>query len=155
MDWYSRYVVSWDMDETLEMPFVLSAVDQALSRNVDGSFTMREDFRDGHFVTIAGTSPGACETGTPHGTTIRAGVRGEFHGFVAGPVAGGTFQPAGGCPAPCNGTKFVSIHFGSGATWDTPTFRFRYEADDEDGLHFTQWQNASPDQGGNRGDIAD
>ena len=31
MDWYSRYVVSWEMDETLEMPFVLSAVDQALS----------------------------------------------------------------------------------------------------------------------------
>jgi putative transposase len=29
MDWYSRYVVSWAMDETLEMPFVLSAVDQA------------------------------------------------------------------------------------------------------------------------------
>lgn len=31
MDWYSRYVVSWEMDETLEMPFVLSAVDRALS----------------------------------------------------------------------------------------------------------------------------
>lgn len=31
MDWYSRYVVSWEMDETLEMPFVLSAVEQALS----------------------------------------------------------------------------------------------------------------------------
>ena len=30
MDWYSRYVVSWAMDETLEMPFVLSAVDRAL-----------------------------------------------------------------------------------------------------------------------------
>jgi putative transposase len=31
MDWYSRYVVSWEMDETLEMPFVLSAVDRALT----------------------------------------------------------------------------------------------------------------------------
>ena len=128
-----------------------------VTRNADGSFTLREDFRDGEFVTIAGDSPGACETSSPHGTTIRAGVRGEFSGFLVGPVTGGTgtFEPAGGCPAPCTGTEFLAIHFGAGATWDTSTFRFRYEADDEDGLHFTHWQNASPDQGGNRGDIAD
>jgi putative transposase len=30
LDWYSRYVVSWALDQTLEMPFVLDAVDQAL-----------------------------------------------------------------------------------------------------------------------------
>jgi len=30
VDWYSRYVVSWALDQTLEMPFVLDAVDQAL-----------------------------------------------------------------------------------------------------------------------------
>jgi putative transposase len=30
LDWYSRYVVSWELDQTLEMPFVLSAVDRAL-----------------------------------------------------------------------------------------------------------------------------
>ena len=126
-----------------------------VTRNSDGSFTLREDFRDGHFVTIAGASPGACEASTPHGTTIRAGVRGEFHGFLAGRVTGGTFTAAGGCPAPCTGTKFVAIHFGTAAAWDVSPFRFRYEADDEDGLHFTHWQNASDDQGGNRGDIAD
>ena len=125
-----------------------------VTRNGDGSFTLREDFRDGHFVTIAGASPGACETGTSNGNTIRPGVRGEFHGFLAGRVTGGTFDPAGGCPAPCSGTKFVAIHFGTTAAWDVSTFRFRYEADDEDGLHFTHWQNASADQGGNRGDIA-
>ena len=34
MDWYSRYVLSWEMDETLEMPFVLRAVDRALSVGV-------------------------------------------------------------------------------------------------------------------------
>jgi len=32
LDWYSRYVVSWELDQTLEMPFVLSAVDRALAR---------------------------------------------------------------------------------------------------------------------------
>ena len=30
LDWYSRYVVSWELDQTLEMPFVLAAVDRAL-----------------------------------------------------------------------------------------------------------------------------
>jgi putative transposase len=32
LDWHSRYVVSWQLDDTLEMPFVLAAVDQALSQ---------------------------------------------------------------------------------------------------------------------------
>jgi putative transposase len=29
IDWYSRYVVSWALDQTLEMPFVLDCVDGA------------------------------------------------------------------------------------------------------------------------------
>lgn len=32
LDWYSRYVVSWELDQTLEMPFVLAAVDRALAQ---------------------------------------------------------------------------------------------------------------------------
>jgi putative transposase len=31
LDWYSRYVVSWALDDTLELPFVLEAVDTALA----------------------------------------------------------------------------------------------------------------------------
>ena len=31
LDWFSRYVVSWELDQTLEMPFVLAAVDRALA----------------------------------------------------------------------------------------------------------------------------
>ncbi len=34
LDWYSRYVLSWELDLTLEMPFVLSAVQRALSQAV-------------------------------------------------------------------------------------------------------------------------
>jgi putative transposase len=30
LDWFSSYVVAWQLDQTLEMPFVLQAVDQAL-----------------------------------------------------------------------------------------------------------------------------
>jgi putative transposase len=32
LDWYSRYVVSWELDDTLEMPFVLTAMQQALAQ---------------------------------------------------------------------------------------------------------------------------
>lgn len=31
LDWFSRYVVSWELDQSLEMTFVLAAVEQALS----------------------------------------------------------------------------------------------------------------------------
>ena len=31
LDWHSRYVVSWELDQTLELPFVLDAVDRALA----------------------------------------------------------------------------------------------------------------------------
>jgi putative transposase len=32
LDWYSRYVLSWELDHTLEMPFVLTAMQQALAQ---------------------------------------------------------------------------------------------------------------------------
>lgn len=33
IDWYSRYVVSWEMDQTLEIDFVLEAVKRAFSQS--------------------------------------------------------------------------------------------------------------------------
>jgi putative transposase len=32
LDWFSRYVISWALDQTLELPFVLAAVEQALAQ---------------------------------------------------------------------------------------------------------------------------
>lgn len=32
IDWYSRYIVSWELDQVLEIPFVLSAVKRALGQ---------------------------------------------------------------------------------------------------------------------------
>lgn len=32
LDWFSRFVVAWELDQTLELPFVLTAVDHALSQ---------------------------------------------------------------------------------------------------------------------------
>jgi len=33
LDWFSRYVLSWELDQTLEMPFVLEAVKRALGQS--------------------------------------------------------------------------------------------------------------------------
>lgn len=32
LDWYSRYVLSWELDQTLELPFVLTALQRALAQ---------------------------------------------------------------------------------------------------------------------------
>ena len=32
LDWFSRYVVSWELDDTLQLPFVLKAVERALAQ---------------------------------------------------------------------------------------------------------------------------
>ena len=32
LDWFSRYVISWGLDQTLEIPFVLQTVDNALQK---------------------------------------------------------------------------------------------------------------------------
>jgi len=32
LDWFSRYVISWELDQTLALPFVLAAVERALTR---------------------------------------------------------------------------------------------------------------------------
>jgi putative transposase len=38
LDWYSRYIVSWELSETLEIAFVLDCVDRALSQGVPTIF---------------------------------------------------------------------------------------------------------------------
>ena len=32
LDWYSRYVIGWELDQTLEMPFVLATVQRSLTQ---------------------------------------------------------------------------------------------------------------------------
>jgi len=38
LDWFSRFVVAWELDQTLELPFVLNAVDRALEQAVPTIF---------------------------------------------------------------------------------------------------------------------
>ncbi|TME95458.1 MAG: hypothetical protein E6I40_05365, partial [Chloroflexi bacterium] len=50
--------------------------------NGDGTFAVREEFREGRFVTSGPVSPGACETQGQHGSTVAAGAQGHFQGFL-------------------------------------------------------------------------
>ena len=134
-----------------------------VSANADGTFAVREDFTKGRFTTIAGTSPGACNTAPPplgNGSLVRAGVKGTFHGYLAGTVFGATFNENGCSSGGCDTTAgFVLKVFGPTATYScvtgpgTCSFFFTYHAGGK-GLIFRHWINASTDLGGNRGDIA-
>jgi hypothetical protein len=123
--------------------------------NVDGSYSGTESFIDGRFMTIAGASPGACESGSNNGGMIQAGVTGSFHGSFQLVVRNGTFNPSASCDeSTCNSTtKFVATVFGAAATFATgPSFVFTYHANEPD-LVQREWHNASADEGGNVGDI--
>ena len=121
-----------------------------------GASTWRvtEAFVGGHFVTIAGQSPAACET-TPHTTNmIKTGVTGRFGGIFVIPVTGGSYTPSGcNIPTACNTTAgFMLAVFGKTA-YDVTSFFFDYRASGQ-GLIHNHWVNASADLGGNHGDIA-
>lgn len=129
--------------------------DMPTTKGADGNYSGTESFIDGRFVTIAGASPGACESGSNNGGMIGAGVTGSFHGSFQLVVHNGTFNPDARCDElTCNNTtKFVATVFGASATFDTgPSFVFTYHANGPDLLQ-REWQNASADEGGNVGDI--
>jgi hypothetical protein len=128
----------------------------AVKEATAGTWTVKESFLDGEFVTTGPASPGACEGTQPHGLLVAAGIEGEFGGFLSGTVSGGTFNPEG-CdttPTSCNTTAgFIAAVFGPTAVYNISSFSFHYTAHGED-LAFRHWVNASADLGGNRGDIA-
>jgi hypothetical protein len=119
--------------------------------NADGTYTVREEFRDGTFVTNPGPSPGACETNP--GGIVAGGITGRMHGYFIIIVSGGTYNPNAVCPPGCPTAAFVAAFFGPTATFDIPTFSFQYSAEDQ-ALCSRHWKNASADRGGNNGDIA-
>jgi hypothetical protein len=128
--------------------------DASTSASSDGTFTATETFISGRFVTVAGPSPDACDpSGTP-GSTVAGGVTGSFNGNFLIVVTGGTFNPNATCdPTSCGTTAgFVATVYGPTATYNVTSFGFTYHANGPD-LIQREWRNASPDQGGNGGDI--
>ena len=134
----------------------------SVHRNADGTFRLVENFSDGEFVTTGPQSPGACQGGSNHGSTVLSGITGRFGGFLNGTITGTTAYNQNGCDTPgaCNTTSgFVLAVFGPGAEYGcvsgpgSCSFFFGYSSRDPR-LIYRHWINASPDLGGNRGDIA-
>jgi putative transposase len=48
LDWYSRYIVSWELDQTLEIEFVLECVDRALAQATP---TINNSDQGSHFTS--------------------------------------------------------------------------------------------------------
>lgn len=136
-----------------------------VQNNGDGTFGVREEFKDGSFVTTGPVSPGACETDSHHGSVLAAGVDGTFHGYLDGTVTSTTYNPQGcsASGADCSTTAgFLVATFGpSGATFTCSLgyagcrFSFEYAAGGQ-GLLFHSWKDSGTDGVTEvfRGDIA-
>jgi hypothetical protein len=117
-----------------------------VKKNKNGSFRVsRKD--KGTFVTLAGPSPGACDTTGKHGHLVNAGINGKFRGYLSGTVTGGTFNPTATCNATCIGdtTAFIAAHFPGGtftcsAGFAGCKFNFEYASPDKT-LKFHHWQD--------------
>jgi len=138
----------------------------SVHKNQDGSYTLLRRDR-GTFLTNAGQSPGACETKGRHGSTVVAGVKGRFHGYLVGKVTGGTYNPAATCTAPdCGFTDvWIAAFFGPSATFScfenskSCRFDFEYTALKHQSLKFRHWYDKGSGAGTFlkerfRGDIA-
>ena len=105
-----------------------------IKRNVDGTFRLTR-LDHGTFRTRAGRSPGACETGSSHGSRVSARKTGKFNGYLTGTIAGGTFDPNATCTGDCGFTDvFIATYFGANATFSCfedstdCTFSYQYHA---------------------------
>jgi hypothetical protein len=126
--------------------------------NGDGTFSVREEFKNGSFVTNGATSPGRCETtSNHHGSTVTPGIAGQFTGFLAGTVTSATYNPNGcATPGTCTTTGgFITAVFGAAAPFDITSFNFEYNSSDKS-LQYHHWQDMSDNHGGEKfeGDIA-
>jgi hypothetical protein len=124
--------------------------------NGGGNFTVKEQDK-GTFVTIAGASPGGCESTPHHGTVVSAGIAGNIEGSADLTVNSATYNPNGcnATPAVCaTRAGFLAAVFPGGTSTFT-AFNFEYSSSDQS-LDFHHWQDKS-DQAVNdkfEGDIA-
>ena len=135
--------------------------------NGDGTFSVREEYKDGTFVTTGPLSPGNnCPNDPHHGTVVNPGIIGNFQGFITGTVTSTTYDP-NGCStsgADCTTTNgFLTAVFGAQgpATFTCNLgyagcdFNFEYSSNDQS-LQYHHWQDKADNHGGEQfiGDIA-
>jgi hypothetical protein len=105
-----------------------------LTVNHDGTYNLQVNYKDGTFVTNAGVSPGACESGSPNGNTVAAGVTGQMHEVFNIPVSATTKPNPNPDCGPNNANcptanSFLTAVFGVGNFTRSPySFEGHYEA---------------------------
>jgi hypothetical protein len=135
--------------------------------NPDGTITVVEQFKNGSFTTVGSLSPGEqCADSKESGeavplATVDSGITGGMHGYFIISSVGQQTSTSSSCDATdpnnpnCDTFTFLHTHFtcvGVNAC-EVTTFFFHYAAGDQN-LVEHEWKNASPDRGGNSGDIA-
>jgi hypothetical protein len=160
---YGPYASSSPDSGTCGNDWAQDAFDRHFTVRPDGAggFTIVEQFKNGSFVTESGPSPGSCDVtdGSPPGT-VDAGRSGSMHGYFIISGVGAQTSTSAYCDAVnetndgCTTTTFVNTHFAPcyPATCTVTTFFDHYSAGDQQ-LAEHEWKNASPDRGGNHGDI--
>lgn len=128
--------------------------------NPDGTHTVVQQFKRGSFVTVAGVSPGSCDFDDGPPGTVEEGITGSMHGYFIISGVGPQTSDSQYCNATvgtndgCTTATFINTHFAPcyPATCGVTTFAFHFAAGDQ-GLVEHEWKNASPERGGNHGDI--
>jgi hypothetical protein len=135
-----------------------------VSKSDSGVYTVRIKDR-GTFTTVAGDSPGKCETSGDHGSVVTAGITGRMAGVYKSQVLGSTtFNPNGTCTATdCFRADFLKAFFGPAATYSCDAkqackYVYGYHSKDP-ALKYHFWLDAGSAKDGvlkavNRGDIA-
>lgn len=135
-----------------------------VSKGDKGVYTIRVKDR-GVFTTVAGDSPGKCETKSNHGSVLTAGIKGTMGGMLSSQVLGSTtFNPNATCTATdCFRADFIKAFFGPTATYSCDTdqacvYVYGYHSKDP-ALKYHAWLDAGVAKDGtlkaiNRGDIA-
>jgi hypothetical protein len=83
-----------------------------------GTYNVNVQYNGGKFVTLAGKSPGACESGVDNGHTVAAGIKGSMKQMYNGTVIG-TLIPGAKCsPSVCVNTQTIlDTLFNPGWSW--------------------------------------
>ena len=124
--------------------------------NGDGTFLVREDDKNGTFLTLAGPSPGSCTDSAHHGSTLIAGITGQMSGFFVFDATGSSYNPNGCATADCSTrTGFLAAVGLSLSCSKTCMWNFEYNSNDRR-LNYRHWQDKSDSAGNDKfeGDIA-
>jgi hypothetical protein len=102
-------------------------------KSKDGTYQVQFDLA-GTFSSIAGQSPGACNSGTDNGNTVSKGIKGKMVQNFHIVVSGGKFNPKAKCSDTCatdytfDGVNtFVSTFFKGGASWTFSSTKLTHE----------------------------